>query len=311
MSIDTPSDYVYSLAASPNFSKDGTCFAAQQSGLYRSSDGGKSWQYAYNSLALKTPLPTQAVAFSPDFSHDRTVFAAVQGGILRSTNSGDTWQLDLLPNPPPMASTLVVSPNYPEDGQAFFSTIEDGVFCTRDRGSHWNTWNFGLLDFQTLCLAVSPQYARDETLIAGAESGIFYSKNGGRAWQTAVFPIDSAPVTSLAFSPCYATDDLIFAGTVHGEVFRSGDRGKNWTRICQFEDGIDQILLGAHFQHDPEILILTGSALQYSTDGAQHWQTRTVRLPDEDSLTCLVAPLGIGSSSPLLAGTLLQGVILV
>ncbi len=262
-------------------------------------------------MELKAPLPTQAVAFSPDFSHDRTVFAAVQGGILRSTNAGETWQLDLLPNPPPVASNLVVSPNYPEDGQAFFSTIEDGIFCTRDRGSHWNTWNFGLLDFQTLCLAVSPQYARDETLVAGAESGIFYSTNGGRAWKTTVFPINSAPVTSLAFPADTTAGGLIFAGTVHGEIFHSGDRGKNWTLVYQFEESIDQILLGDRFQQDPEILILTGSTLQYSADGGRHWESRVVSLPDDDSLTCLAAPLGIGFSSPLLAGTLQRGVILI
>lgn len=306
---EIPSDIVYAIAVSPEFSKDQTCFSARQSGLYRSSDGGKSWQDAYLSLGLAAPMPTQAVAFSPDFSKDRTLFAAVQGGMLRSRDAGASWQVDLLPNPPPMASNLVVSPNYPQDGQAFFSTMEDGVFCTRDRGLHWNTWNFGLLDFQTLCLAISPAFAKDETLIAGAETGIFISKNGGRAWKTSSFPADAAPVTGLAFSPAYETDGLLFSGSVNGGLFRSNDRGKSWTLIHQFEDGIDQILLGKDFAQAPEILILSGSVLYYSQNGA-FWTMRPVELADEDSITCLAAPFGIGAESPLLVGTLLKGILI-
>ena len=37
-------DLVYALAASPNFDQDGVCFAARRSGLYRSEDGGRTWQ---------------------------------------------------------------------------------------------------------------------------------------------------------------------------------------------------------------------------------------------------------------------------
>ena len=178
-----------------------------------------------------------------------TVFAAVQGGILRSTDGGDHWQVDRLPSPPPVASGLVVSPNFPVDGQAFCATVEDGVFITRDRGSRWATWNFGLLDLQTLCLAVSPQFSQDDTLMVGAESGIYRSKNGGRAWKAVDFPVDSAPVTSLVFSTAYEFDYTLFAGTIHGALFRSTDRGNHWEEISQFEDGIDQILVGKNFAH--------------------------------------------------------------
>ena len=48
---ELPTNFVYSIAVSPTFAQDGICFAAQQSGLYRSVDSGKSWQTAYLSLA--------------------------------------------------------------------------------------------------------------------------------------------------------------------------------------------------------------------------------------------------------------------
>jgi len=311
MVAELPANFVYSIAVSPNFAQDGICFAAQQSGLFRSADSGKSWQYAYQSLAQAGPLATHGVAFSPDFSHDRTVFAAVQGGILRSTDGGEHWQVEVLSSPPPVAAGLVFSPNYQRDGQAFCATVEDGVFISRDRGSRWATWNFGLLDLQTLCLAVSPQFSQDDTLLAGAESGIYRSKNGGRAWKVLDFSVDSAPVISLVFSSFYELDGTIFAGTIHGELFCSTDRGNHWAPIHQLDEGIDQILLGKNFQRKPEILLLAGSRLHYSADAGQSWKKRRITLAAHDNLTCLAAPHGIAAGSPILAGTANQGVVII
>ena len=61
--------------------------------------------------------------------------------------------------------------------------MDDGVYRSADRGVRWVAFNFGLLDLHVSCLAVSPDYADDETLLAGTESGIFESTNGeiGRA----------------------------------------------------------------------------------------------------------------------------------
>ena len=69
---------VYGFAVSPDFERDGLCFAASSSGLYRSEDGGQTWQSAYDALSLTTAVLTTAVAVSPDFSIDRSLFAAVR-----------------------------------------------------------------------------------------------------------------------------------------------------------------------------------------------------------------------------------------
>lgn len=58
------------------------CFVGRRSGLYRSNDGGDTWQTVYDSLGLEMPLPTLAVALSPEFERDRTVFSGVLGGVL-------------------------------------------------------------------------------------------------------------------------------------------------------------------------------------------------------------------------------------
>jgi len=180
-------EIVYDLAVSPDFEEDGLCFAARASGLYRSEDGGRSWQDAYASLELSAALTTSVVVVSPGFETDRSVFAGVPGGVLRSADAGQSWQVASFPPPAPFVSSLVISPNYARDGTLFVGTLEDGVFRSGDRGTHWAAWNFGLLDLNVLALGVSPDYGRDETLFAGPERGIFRRRNGGRAWREVDF----------------------------------------------------------------------------------------------------------------------------
>src|SRR5262245_34349985 len=130
-------DTVYSLAASPNYAIDSYCFAGCASGLYRSTDGGKTWDYAYESLNLQAPLTTVTVALSPTFASDLTLFAGVQGCILHSFDAGHTWYIAQLPTPPPLVTSLVVSPDFANDGVLIAGTMEDGIFRSGNQGHTW------------------------------------------------------------------------------------------------------------------------------------------------------------------------------
>jgi photosystem II stability/assembly factor-like uncharacterized protein len=297
-------DVVYALAASPNFEEDGICFAARASGLLRSEDGGHSWQNAYASLELEAPLATAAVAISPNFETDRSVFAGAAGGILRSMDGGHTWHVAILPSPPPFVSDLVVSPNFARDGTLLAGTLEDGIFRSGNRGEHWAAWNFGLLDLNILCIAISPDYANDETLFVGTESGIFRSTNGGRAWREVDFSPDLAPVLSLAISPNYATDGVLFAGTESHGLFHSRDRGHTWERPGKgaVADTVNGILLSPEFPAKSDLLMLLANGLGISRDGGHSWLNWKAELPIEGGLASVVAPQGLDPGAPLLVG---------
>ena len=303
-----PSNYVCAIAKSPAFDRDHTCFAAQQSGLYRSHDKGQSWENVIATLSTEEPLAAQAVAFSPNYDGDFTLFATLHGGILRSTDGGDSWQIYPLPTPPPLVSALVTSPNYIQDGQAFCATMEDGIFCTRDRGGYWAAWNFGLLDLETLSLVISPQFAHDDTLIAGTESGIYRSKNGGRAWRALDLPFEVGPVTSLVFS---LDGQTLFAGTLDGELLRSDNHGTSWVLTARFEESIDQIVLGQDFARSPEILLLSGAALFFSSNAGQTWGPRKSEITHPENITCFAVTNDDLASGPILVGTMDQGVVTI
>jgi len=301
---------VYAIAVSPNYARDGGCFAACDSGLYRSEDGGRTWQFAYSDFTGDTPPSTTAVAISPDFTTSPYVFAGGHGGILRSADGGRTWSLAILPSPPPLVSTLAVSPQFIQDGTVFAGTLEDGVFRSNDRGGHWVAWNFGLLDLSIFALAVSPNFAPDDTLFVGTEIGIFVSANGGRAWREVDFPIDHAPVLSLALSPGYAEDGIMYAGTETHGLLRSDDRGHSWRSVGegQLSGSVNAITLAPAFPQRLEILIQLDGTVLVSHDGGTSWSER-VTLPAQQRVAAVAAPHGFCRDAPLLVGLVEGGVI--
>lgn len=289
-------DLVNGLAASPEFVRDGVCFAAQNSALYRSDDGGATWRSCYDSLVLDAPLATTTVALSPAFASDGAVFAGAPGGVLRSRDGGASWQITLLPDPPPLVTALAVSPRFVEDGIVLAATLEDGVFQSSDRGNAWAAWNFGLLDLNVLCLAISPDFARDETLFAGTGSGLFRSSNGGRAWREVELPVECPPVLSIAL-----TKDAVLVGTETEGLFTSQDGGRSWQRLGtqELDGAINAILTG---ESSNDLLVVQDDTLWVSRDAGASWSPWQHAGEGIEGVAAVAAPHGIAEGAPLLIG---------
>lgn len=301
----TLQDIVYHIATSPVFATDGVCFAARASGLYRSQDGGVNWNSAYDSLQLSTTLLTTSVAVSPGFgARDGLVLVGAPGGILRSEDGGQTWTSPLLPAPAPVISALVLAPGFEENGLAFAATTDDGVLLSTDFGKSWDGWNFGLLDYHVLCLAASPRFSDDRTLFAGTETGIFVSRNSGRAWSEVDFPTQLAPVICLAVGRLIAGNEVLHAGTEAHGIFVSDDCGKNWRALDAGSAGqpVNALLVQAEPTGETELLCLSGSTIRVSRNSGDTWQDMLIDPPDDQAVTCVAAPDGLGDGNGLLVG---------
>lgn len=262
-------DVIYGLALSPAFADDEICYAARQSGLYHSEDGGQTWHNLYDTLQITSPLTTSALGVSPNFAQDSLVLAGIKGGILRTVDDGQHWRVMLFPPPPPLLTTIAWSPNFVQDGIVLVGTFEDGIFCSTDRGEQWAAWNFGLLDLSVYAIAMSPDFAADQVILAGTESGIFRSANGGRSWRAIPFPPEAAPVVSLEV----LADGRLLAGTETDGLFHSGDGGQTWDRLApSVIEGVVNAIL-PRFPDDSAITILLDSRVMYSPDGGHTWNT--------------------------------------
>jgi photosystem II stability/assembly factor-like uncharacterized protein len=249
-------------------------------------------------------LPTLTVAISPDFERDPRLFAGLSGGILRSLDGGQSWENIPLPAPPPVISALELSPNFEQDGMIFAATLEDGVLFSADRGHRFGACNFGLLDLNILCLAISPDFARDETVFVGTQSGVFRSTNGGRAWREVDLPVGYEAVLSLALSPDFARDGVLFAGTETQGLLCSTDAGEGWQRLGEdvLTEAINAIHLAPDFSDHPELLALHADTLLHSTDRGVIWSPwREDSLADQE-VTAILAPHGFNAGDLVLVG---------
>ena len=225
-------------------------YAAKASGLYRSQEDGQSW------VCLTDDTVTGGSAVTAIEMIDETIFAGLNGAILHSDDAGQNWQLIALANPPPLLSTIIASPNYRDDGTIFAGTAEDGVFVSTDFGLRWTPWNFGLIDMDVNCLALSPDFASNKTLYAGTETGLFFSQNTGKSWHSVPFPTEFAPILCLAMTQ----NGIMFAGTDYNGLFVSDDAGQNWSSLPTSETDDNDTIHSIQVNHDA-LFILTDTNL--------------------------------------------------
>jgi photosystem II stability/assembly factor-like uncharacterized protein len=297
-------DTVYDFAVAPGDFGNRIVFAASQTGLFRSNDGGQTWRNTFDSLNLPEPLAASAVAISPNFQIDNHVFVAALGGVLRSENGGETWTVSTFPTPPPFITALEVSPQYPDDGVVFAGTMDDGIFRSSNRGANWKAWNFGLFDFHILSLTISPDFSNDKIVFVGTESGIFRSNNGGLGWKEVDFPLEYAPVLSLALSPRYSQDNNILVGTETAGLFSSSDAGKTWQSIARTKlvGSVNVFITSLKSPWKSEILVMNGEGIVVTRDQGQTWKNWEVGFESTEGIISIAAPFGIDKGSKLILG---------
>ena len=125
-------------------------------------------------------------------------------------------------------------------------------------------------------LAISPNFAVDQTLFAGSNGGgVFKTTDGGATWVEVRNGLTNLTVYALGISPAFASDGLILAGTNYSGLFRSTDGGGSWAQLpSPLNSGeIRAIAFSPAFATDRTLYVSRGStdALYRSTDGGATW----------------------------------------
>lgn len=298
------------LAASPDFTHDGTAFAATPTGLYRTRNGARAWR----AVALEQDeVAVQCLAVSPTFAHDRLVLAGTEtNGLLRSADAGQTWAsvpdlagrgitaLAFSGGPPPLivAATdaglarsadsgrswqllgddlgpvlcLVFIPD--GDGETLLAGLPSrGLARSADAGRTWAPSDAGLHAGLLARLSLSPTFTQDQSLAAvDLQQGVCLSTDAGRTWSNRNADLHGAAVAEVAFSPAYAHDATLYAAADAG-LFRSRDRASTWRLVAPGAPAPCRAFALAPTRAGPPLVVaaFADGQLLLSPDGGERW----------------------------------------
>jgi len=217
--IDTTLSDIVDLAPSPN-SQDDTLFMLTFGGehsLWRRLSG-KTWERVLSST-LADINTIDRLQLSPQYSSDNQIvfIAGTSNGnqaIWKSTDNGQTFAPRIVPFP---INTWVVIDNTTLFIGSFDAATNTGlVYSTTNSGL---TYSEGAIaGSQSLnSIALSPDYAKDETILVGNSDGwVFWSEDGGASFEPLPLDATSKPLSgniSVAFDPKYASNNTVYAAS--------------------------------------------------------------------------------------------------
>ena len=217
-----------------------------------------------------------------------TLLAVTPAGGFRSED-GRSWA-PLSPEPgPALADALAASPAYAKD-RTLFVAGRTGVFRSTDGGASWRHALAG----EVLCLAVSPAFDRDGTLLIGTgQDGVLTSEDGGVSWHGANSGLLDLSVLAVALSPGFGEDRTAFAGTASA-LYRSRNGGRSWreVRLNLGEPAVQVLAVSPRFAEDRLVLAGTEAhGLLRSDDGGARF-SEVPELADRGISAVSFAPNG-------------------
>jgi len=195
LATDTIGRYAASVAADPTNPQ--LVYAADRSkgGIYRSIDGGQTWQNIASEVLADKVVRNIAIA------RDNAVYITTSAGMFYSQDKGNRWSP--IPTPPttlpsPIVWAITTDPEHPQ--HIYASIWHDGIWATQDRGVNWTRLAEPHPEekSQTIrALAVA-----QGMLYVAADTGLFRSENGGKTWDTLQTPeLEGATILSMAIDP--------------------------------------------------------------------------------------------------------------
>ena len=237
-------------------------------GVFKSLNGGKSWQPANSGLALWGYLNIRGVAI--DRTHTDIVFAASQAGIFRSTNGGagwnrvfDTTHIYAVRIDPNNSSVIYAAGG--EVGTACMSKSTDG-------GSNWASIKTGLP--ADTVYALMPSSVTRDLVFAGTEHGLYRTTNGGASWTPSRSGMRPDRVLNIAASP--ANGAVVYAAS-GPFVYKSTDSGETWKGLLA--TATDAGALAIDPSHPDTIYGGMEAGVFKSTNGGLTWNKSGAGMP--------------------------------
>jgi photosystem II stability/assembly factor-like uncharacterized protein len=233
-------------------------------GVYKSTDGGKTWQ----NMGLKDTQHIARIVIHP--TRPDTVYIAALGhlatqnterGVFKTTDGGKSWKKVLYVNDRTGAVDLVRDPRNPE-----------------------------------VLYAATYEHERLAWVIddGGPGTGIYKTTDGGATWTELLNGLPKGPMGRIGIDICRSRPDVLYAvydnhnlrpnprnatDTINGQVYRTDDAGATWRKVNPDEVDVsgkagysfNQLVVDPN---NPDRFWITGSSFNGSADGGKTWGGR-------------------------------------
>lgn len=191
-------------------------------GLIKSTDGGKTWQQV--ATILEPPVDFHAMSVSKSDSNVIIGYDSAGRGLFKTTDAGKTWESLPIPD---YITTLAIDPSDANVIFAGFAGTQKGIAKSTDGGINW-----AMLDGYK-GLTIFTLYFDDNGVLYThtSETGLAKSADMGQSWQKinkpdlTIMSIAADPYNKIIYVAGYSPDGF-------QEVYRTLDDGNNWGLIA-------------------------------------------------------------------------------
>jgi photosystem II stability/assembly factor-like uncharacterized protein len=248
-------------------------------GVFKSTDGGRSWQGASTGIAAR-----RLVSFDVHRTHPSMYAATYGDGVFKSSDGGRTWQTLVVGDV--WTQVVAIDPKTPS---TLYVGALDGMFKSSDGGRTWRPASNGLEGdsepAEISAIAIAP--SRPSTLYAGTHGfGVFRSTDGARTWRAARSGLGRVYVSPIVVDP--RRPETVYAvgyGGATGQLYKSTNGGRRWRSLQKSLPGLGFGTLVI----DPRsaTTLYAGvwrpkarrGGLAKSTDGGESWRMASDGLP--------------------------------